>query len=108
MPIINSTNKGTISVVSTVTNLVIVSVKRKMTTKRKILLVYVIIVDKKGIGVSNAESRKMAIKRKKAKKAIDGEDDEFVLCSLAMDNKKENVKRKFGLQKMLKSHWRQV
>ena len=47
--------------------------EKKITKKIKISLVYAIIVDKKGIGVLNAESRYKK-KNEKAKKAVDWED----------------------------------
>ena len=42
---------------------------------------------------------------KKYQKAVnlDSNEDDLVLCSLSTENKKENVKKKFGLQKMLNS-----
>ena len=49
---------------------------------------YAIIVEERGIGALNTDSKKNGYekKNKKAKKAIDGENDELVLCSLMMDN----------------------
>ena len=40
------------------------------------------------------------IKKEKAEKAIDGDEEDMVLCSLTMESKKENLKKKFGWQKM--------
>ena len=36
----------------------------------------------------------------KAEKAVDGDEDNVVLCLLIMENKKESIRKKFGLQKM--------
>ena len=44
----------------------------------------------------------------KTEKAVDRDEVDLVLCLLTMENKKENVKRKFGSWKMLNNPLRLV
>ena len=65
-----------------------------MTTKAINLMEYVIIAIEKAMWVQYAEKENINKKKyEKSKKAIDGENNELVLCSFTMDNKKENVKK---------------
>ena len=51
--------------------------------------------EKRGILVRTVGWVRTAIKKfKKAERAIDGDEDELVLCSLMRESKKENVKKK--------------
>ena len=48
------------------------------------------------------------MKNKKAKKAIDGDDNELTVCLLTTENKKGKIKKKIGFKRMLKLLWMQV